>query len=355
MTAPAYQLINLNDSNPAAPAGARNSKWQQSAPYSKAVTVNGQEIETTATDVSAWKPNLGGVDARTTTSETIGAASEGMLVTLNNAGAIAVALDSTVPNYFLCAVQVIGAGAATFTPSTGTINGAASATIPGGSSQGSWLFFNGTNWWLLATGAGLSSGSGSILAPPYNYGPIWPMTSPPAAASLSWINQGSASAADSHGGLYITIPGSAGTNIRALVKALPTPPYTFRLAMFTTQSNIANWEWGIVVQDSGTGKLLICGLSNGIWKILGYTNPTTYGSYNPSSAAFLPGQMFIWLHDDGTFFSFGASSHPFDSGLYPLWTANRTNWLATPDHIGVCMDSENSVGMKGLVLDWDGV
>lgn len=98
--------------------------------------------------------NLGGVDARTTTTETIHLASMGELVTFNNAGAIAVTLDSTVPNYFLCAVQVIGAGAATLTPSTGTINGLASVTIGGGSNQGGLLFFNGTNWWLLSSGGG---------------------------------------------------------------------------------------------------------------------------------------------------------------------------------------------------------
>lgn len=99
----------------------------------------------TEADLAFDVPNLGGEDPRTTTAETIGLASSGKLVRLQNAGATAVALDSTVPAYFLSWVMCSGGGTGTMTPSSGTINGAASAAV----GAGGLLFFNGTNWWYL--------------------------------------------------------------------------------------------------------------------------------------------------------------------------------------------------------------
>jgi hypothetical protein len=94
-----------------------------------------------------FQPPLGGVDSRTTVTETIDLASRGKLVTFNNAGAIAVTLDSTVPANFFCAVKNIGAGPPTLTPSSGNIDGGASVTL--GSPPGAWLWFDGTDWWTL--------------------------------------------------------------------------------------------------------------------------------------------------------------------------------------------------------------
>ncbi|HLZ09078.1 MAG TPA: hypothetical protein VKT80_10850 [Chloroflexota bacterium] len=92
--------------------------------------------------------NTGGVDARTTTTETISSASRGKLVTLSNASAIAATLSSTVDNKFLAAVYVIGAGTATLTPSSGQIrvNGALAANLALTTGQGAILYFDGTNW-----------------------------------------------------------------------------------------------------------------------------------------------------------------------------------------------------------------
>jgi hypothetical protein len=148
-------LIHLKDGTPAAPSGYRNVKWQQGAPYATTATFNNQQIAVQATDVSAYEPNLGGVDARTTTTETIGVASLGKLVTFGNAGATAVTLSSSVPADFLCAFEVLGAGTATLTPSSGTINGVASLAAATG--IGGWLFFDGTNWKaVLSLGPGAS-------------------------------------------------------------------------------------------------------------------------------------------------------------------------------------------------------
>ncbi len=143
-------LINLNDTTPAAPTGRLNISWQADA-----LTPRG---------VSANIPNIGNVDARTTTSETVALASQGKLVTFTNAGAIAVTLNSAaVAAGFFCAVAALGAGAATLTPSSGTINGAANLVVSSGS--GGWIFFDGANWKAVIGGgftpAGDLSGTSS--------------------------------------------------------------------------------------------------------------------------------------------------------------------------------------------------
>lgn len=157
MSTPAYSLYHFKDGNPASPAGFRNAKWQKSAPYPDTVTVNGQVVNVNAIDISAYEPNIGGVDARTTTTETIAAAARGKLVTFGNAGATAVTLDSTVSNDFFCAFEVLGAGSCTITPSSGLINGAANLVAATGT--GGWLFFDGTNWEAVTGGGGGGSGT----------------------------------------------------------------------------------------------------------------------------------------------------------------------------------------------------
>jgi len=210
-------IINLNSTTPETPAGAATVKWQgddetnprnvsayvepatATAPgairMAAGLTGSGdapviQEIQTipVTTDLPshddvlafdlngadpttgiggrlAWKSILGGVDARTGTSETITTASRGKLVTLSNASAIAVTLDSAVSSFYLCAVDPIGAGAATLTPSSGTINGSATLALTGPG----WLFFTGTNWYFIGGGSGGGSSPLTTKGDLYTY------------------------------------------------------------------------------------------------------------------------------------------------------------------------------------------
>jgi hypothetical protein len=129
-------IIRLNSTLPAAPAGYANVKPQHDSNFP-------------VDDTSFYAPNLGFVDARTTVTETIRDASLGKLVTLTNAAAIAVTLDSAhVPAGFMCFVAVLGAGTGTLTPSSGTISygGASSANLALAEGDASILFFDGANW-----------------------------------------------------------------------------------------------------------------------------------------------------------------------------------------------------------------
>lgn len=90
-------------------------------------------------------PGLGGSrDLTGLTSYTTLNADNGILLLVNDASPVAVTLDSGMPiPYFLFATN-FGAGSATFTPSSGTINGSASFTLP--QNYFSMIVFDGTNW-----------------------------------------------------------------------------------------------------------------------------------------------------------------------------------------------------------------
>lgn len=90
-------------------------------------------------------PGLGGSrDLTGLTSYTTLNADNGILLLVNDASPVAITLDSGMPiPYFLFATN-FAAGSATFTPSSGTINGSASFTLP--QNFFSMVVFDGTNW-----------------------------------------------------------------------------------------------------------------------------------------------------------------------------------------------------------------
>lgn len=141
--------INLNDTDPAAPVGRKNVKWQaQPAGFDPRA-------------VSAYDDN-GGVNAQTGTSYTIVEGDNRKLVYFNNAAAVAVAIDPSADlgATFFCWLENLGAGTVTLTPNgTETVDGAASLTLD--QNQGLMLFSDGSN---LFTSRGKSGGSGTFTA-----------------------------------------------------------------------------------------------------------------------------------------------------------------------------------------------
>jgi hypothetical protein len=103
----------------------------------------------------------GGVDARSTTTETVNKSSFAKLVSFSDsspAADVAVALDSTVNAHFWCFVRNATAShALNFTPSTGSIN---TSTLASGSAAA--LYFDGTNWTLVTFGG--AGGSGTVTS-----------------------------------------------------------------------------------------------------------------------------------------------------------------------------------------------
>jgi hypothetical protein len=101
----------------------------------------------------------GGVNAQSGTSYTVVAGDHAKLVTLNNASAVAVTLTAaaTLGARFYCHIQNLGAGTATLTPASGTIDGASSLDVAQG--LGIALYSDGSNFY---TERGMGSGGGSV-------------------------------------------------------------------------------------------------------------------------------------------------------------------------------------------------
>lgn len=110
---------------------------------------------------NAWQriaQDLVGVNAQTGTTYTVLLSDRSKLVTLKNASAVAVTLPqagTTFPNGWISLLSNQGAGTVTITPTTSTIDGAASLTLTTG--QGITLVSDGTNYFTVR-------GLGSIQA-----------------------------------------------------------------------------------------------------------------------------------------------------------------------------------------------
>lgn len=103
------------------------------------------------------------INAQSGTTYTPLAADCGKLVTFSNAGAIAVTLTNAnfvAGNAFYVKVLTGSVGSATFTPSSGTIDGAATAVFTPG--QSALMVFDGTNW--STTGRSTGGGSGTVTS-----------------------------------------------------------------------------------------------------------------------------------------------------------------------------------------------
>lgn len=122
--------------------------------------LTGGTITTSGTISSTWA-----INAQTGTTYTILSSDAAKLVTFNNASAVAVTLPQATGSFaagFAFDVQDIGAGTATITPTTSTINGASTLVIP--QNYGCSIVSDGTNYQVSAClpVAGFT-GSGNIV------------------------------------------------------------------------------------------------------------------------------------------------------------------------------------------------
>lgn len=116
-----------------------------------------------------FRETLGGVNAQTGTSYTFVRSDGNKLVTFNNASAVAATLPQATsggdfPNTWTTVVTNLGAGTVTITPTTSTINGAASLTVAQG--EGAMIFSNGTNYAALKVISAAAGGTVTTTGTP---------------------------------------------------------------------------------------------------------------------------------------------------------------------------------------------
>lgn len=121
---------------------------------------NRLDVTLTASPVVSY-----GVNSQTGTTYIVLDSDEGKLVTFNNGSAIAVTLpqagaSSEFLSTWAACFSNYGAGTATITPTTSTINGAASVVL--GQGQSTCVWSNGTNYFRTATAGGSSAPTDTI-------------------------------------------------------------------------------------------------------------------------------------------------------------------------------------------------
>jgi len=182
-------------------------------------------------------------------------------------------------------------------------------------------------------------------------GSLWDMLplsrfTPPDSGDFTWVNQGTATVANSKGMMVLTTPNVAsGESLRCLVKAAPATPYEITVAMlalsptYTTASAMA--QYGICWRESGSGKLLTYG-----WGMASYPTTFNYTQWNsPTSVSgnilqasvIAPGICWVRFADDGTNRTVKISMDGFN--FEPVAAAQGRTVFLTADQVGVFANS----------------
>jgi hypothetical protein len=175
--------------------------------------------------------------------------------------------------------------------------------------------------------------------------PFWRFT-PPASGDFTWVNQGTATVADTKGMMVLTTPSVAsGENLRCLVKSAPSTPYTITVALmahspiYTTSSVMP--QYGICLRQSSDGKLLTYGFGYNNYpfrfQYAQMTNPTTVSGGVVDTT--VPRHWPLWLRvsDDGTYRRVYVSGDGVR--FQPAVTAESRTAFLTADQVGVFANS----------------
>ncbi len=189
------------------------------------------------------------------------------------------------------------------------------------------------------------------------WGSLYTLTAPPLVADLTWINQGGASAADTAQGLFLSAPGSGGDSLRCLVESVPGTPWTVTMAFlanFVPQDYMSS---GIVLVESGTGKLINFGFgydSQPLVRVVYWDDVNSPDSI-PTSVPIPPGPLlFFRVTDDGVHLTFSVSSDGLDFTVVYLQTNRNAFFTTGPDQVGIMADSNNGHPVTLTAVSWEG-
>jgi hypothetical protein len=340
---------------------------------------------------SANVPNTGGTTVLTA-SYPAQASDCGKLLVFNSPSAVTLTLPASIPfEKWQISIANIGSGALSVTPGTLNLDGSSSAVdlgqlqsmtvltdgaayyssrglgglsnpmttegdliVAGASGVPTRLAANTGGYVLTSNGPGVapswqpsSGGGGGGFLP---YGTLSPSVSP-APSSLTWVNQGLATAT-SVTGLTLSTPGSTSQDINALVTAVPSTPYKFTVGMIATAIGSGVILGGICLLDS-SGKIVVLNVawSSG-WEIAfqKYTASTFNGTYATEPIAGLA-LVFLQMEDDGVNLTARVSGD--GTNFVQLGSSiSRTDWLSSPAQIGVNINASGGAGAASMFFPY---
>lgn len=220
----------------------------------------------------------------------------------------------------------------------------------------------GTRANLPADGAGRAGDTYQCTDGPYRFihnGAAWiPYVGAfkcvePLLADFAWINQGTATATTTQGGIRLLAPAVAGTQIRILKKAAPVTPYTITALLWLRGMHLNYQGAGLTFRQSSDGKTV---LFNTYVETTGpKMQVLKVGTGNYPNA-----DQFLWhssyplvmrIADDGV--NRISSWSPHGSSYETFHSVGRTDFL-TADEVGFHANSENALfAAEAWLLSWE--
>lgn len=173
----------------------------------------------------------------------------------------------------------------------------------------------------------------------------------PQVQTWSWVNQSSAIVDSTFGGIVLTGTANGGYNQQCRFITAPATPYTITAAFEAMVEHVNTAEVGLAWRDSSTGKMTHYsaqfGTSNG--PVFGAEKSTNATTYAGSDYTLTPNSQWggnrnslivLQIKDDGT----NHIRQLCIDGNHCVTqnTVSRTDFLAVPDQVGMCVNSNSS-------------
>lgn len=177
---------------------------------------------------------------------------------------------------------------------------------------------------------------------------------PPAVASLTWVNQGSADASDQSPGFRLSDDSNVAVTSRMLVRS-HSGGHTLRVKVLPLMYDDPDCFVGICVRDSSSGKVVRFGFQDNKVKVQSMSSSTvvdTTIATDTISPLTLPYWLMIQDNSGNITYAWGVDS----SGVTePSYSAIRTDYLAVPDQIGAYIDPKSAVAKTTAAkfVSWD--
>lgn len=190
------------------------------------------------------------------------------------------------------------------------------------------------------------------------YGMLSPLTKPPALASWTWVNQGSATATDSAAGLYLQADKVVSDNRRLLVMSAPgSTPYTITAAFVGMICASNDGAIALIGRDSSSGKYVALQYAfdsftnqKMMLTLSTYNSPTSGNANVFFQKAYFAGSI-LWLrwNDDGTNRNYSVSVDGVN--FVTIYSEARTTWV-TADQIGWGVTPGTGFPANATLLSW---
>jgi hypothetical protein len=169
-----------------------------------------------------------------------------------------------------------------------------------------------------------------------------------------WLNQGTATAVDTDCGVYMSDAHATGDRARSLLMPMPTPPFTVE-AIFTANISPDFSQFGIQIRDSASGRGTTLCYSMNAGHFLNSQRWSAANTYVSANHFFTAQNIGNWprpsglrLVDDGTNITCFMSRDEGDSWVQYGSTTSRTAYLASPDRVGLYLNTILSAGSHAI-------